>query len=161
MKTNAWFRAHPEAVFRNLSVFIDPTSEDIEKKPYFLAPEIADDMFGSEGVIAMTGYLICTSGGKVMLFLVREADFDGSMHHATEAKHEACVAARGRWTRLSWSKELMAYEISFAEGDGFAAREPRWPEDLSEETILRLVFGKQVIDCLSHPVLRRFRGEAL
>ncbi|MDV7145481.1 hypothetical protein R3X27_22580 [Tropicimonas sp. TH_r6] len=155
-KTKAWFRVHPDGVFSEVPIFIDPTSEEMEAKPYYVVPDLADELEGSDGLIYHTGYLICTASGKNMLFLVKEADMDGNMHSATEAKHEACVDAKSQWTRMTWDKDVGQYQISQAEWD---RKEPRWPEDVSEETVFRRAFGKQVIDDWDYPVLKSFRGE--
>lgn len=155
-KTRVWFRSHPEAIYAEVPIFIDPTSEDIEIKPYYVVPELADELEGSDGLTYQTGYLICTANGKVMLFLVREADMDGSMHSATEAKHEACANAQENWTRMTWERDAGQYQISHAE---WKNRKPHWPQDLNEETVFRLAFGKQVLDDWDHPVLGNFRGE--
>ena len=155
-KTKAWFRTQPDGVFTEVPIFIDPTSEEIETKPYYVVPDLADELEGSDGLTYQTGYLICTANGKIMLFLVREADMDGSMHAATEAKHEACADAQEQWTRMTWEKDAGQYQISHAD---WGKKNPRWPEDLSEETIFRLAFGKQVLDAWDHPVLKNFRGE--
>jgi hypothetical protein len=155
-KTKVWFRAHPEAVYTEVAVFIDPTSEDMEAKPYYVTPDLADVLEGNDGLNYQTGYLICTANGKNMLFLVKEADMDGSLHAATEAKHEACADAQEHWTRMTWERDAGQYQISHADWDNKTAR---WPSDVSEEAIFRLAFGKQVLDDWGHPVLKSFRGE--
>ena len=91
LKCKAWFRTHPDAVFRGLPIFTDPSSEEMEAAPYFVAPDLLNELEGSEGLLFYTGYLVCTAAGKNMLLLVKEADFDGKMHSATESKHEACL----------------------------------------------------------------------
>jgi hypothetical protein len=155
-KIKAWFRAHPDAVYTEIAIFLDPTNEDMQPKPFYVAPDLADEMEGSDGLSYQTGYLICTGDGKNMLFLVKEADMDGSMHSATEAKHGACVEAQESWTRMTWERDAGQYQISHANWDNKTAR---WPGDISEETIFRLAFGKQVLDDWDHPVLKSFRGE--
>ena len=155
-KTKAWFRAHPEAVYTEVPIFIDPTSEEMEAKPYYVVPDLADELEGSDGLKYHSGYLICTANGKNVLFLVKEADMDGSLHQATEAKHEACAEAQDQWTRMTWEKDAGQYQVSHAE---WANKTPRWPADITEETVFRLAFGKQVLDDWDHPVLKNLRGE--
>ena len=117
MKTKAWFRTHPEAVYTGVAIFVDPTSEEMEAKPFYVLPELAEELEGSDGLSAYTAYLICTANAKIMLFLVKEADMDGSMHTATEAKHDACRDARERWTRMTWERDAGQYQISQAGWD--------------------------------------------
>ena len=128
----------------------------MEPKPYYVTPHLADELEGSDGLHYYTGYLICTGNGKIMLFLVKEADMDGSLHAATEAKHEACADAQENWTRMAWERDAAQYQISQAE---WGNKSTHWPEDISEETVFRLAFGKQVLDDWDHPVLKSFRGE--
>jgi hypothetical protein len=37
--------------------------------------------------------------------------------------------------------------------------EPEWPKDLTFEQMLRIAFKGRLVDSLSHPVLKRLRGE--
>ncbi len=154
-KTKAWFRTHLEGIYPGIPVFIDPTSEDMEPKPHYLHSEMMDELEGTDGIVMMTGYLICTANLRNQLLLVREADFDGNMHSATEAKHEAAVEAKGTWVRMSWDRDSGAYDV--LHGD-FERKQPRWPEDISRVTIMRLAFGKAFIDDPDHPLLRNLRG---
>ena len=153
----AWFRCHPEAIYRGLTIFEDPTDEDeLERKPFYVLPDMEAELYGVEGIYQATGYLICTASGAVKLFLVKDADDTGKIHPATEAKHEACADAQAEWTRMVWDKDDKSYELHHAD----MPREPRWPEDLSEDTILRLAFGKAYIDDPDHPVLGRLDSPA-
>jgi hypothetical protein len=157
MKLKAWFRAHPTAIYPGLTIFEDPTDEDeMESKPFYVMPDLEPDMFGIEGTYKATGYLICTASGAVKLFLVKEADDTGKIHPATDAKHEACADAQDSWTRMTWDGDSKAYDIHHAD----MAREPRWPEDISEETVLRLAFGKAFLDDMDHPLLQRLDSPA-
>jgi hypothetical protein len=155
-KHKAWFRTHPDAIFQGLMIFQDPTSEEMEVKPHYVLPDLEPELFGMEGTYRATGYLICTASGNIQLFLVREADDSGRLNQAAESKHEACEDALNEWTRLVWDAEAKQYEINHAEW----SREPRWPEDLSEESILRLAFGKAFLDDLDHPLLQRLDSPA-
>ncbi len=155
-KTKAWFRVHHDGVFPGIPVFMDPTNEDMERKPYYLTPDIADELEGSDGLQFMTGYLICTANMKLQLLLVKEAEIDGNMHSATEAKHEACVDAQGQWVRMTWDRDAGQYDVHIAE---FQRKKPRWPEDVDRVSIMRLAFGKALIDDIDHPVLKAWRGE--
>ena len=128
----------------------------MERKPYYLTPDIADELEGSDGLQFMTGYLICTANMKLQLLLVKEADIDGNMHSATEAKHEACVDAQGQWVRMTWDRDAGQYDVHIAE---FQRKKPRWPEDVDRVSMMRLAFGKALIDDIDHPVLKAWRGE--
>jgi hypothetical protein len=37
--------------------------------------------------------------------------------------------------------------------------DPEWPKDLTFEQMLRIAFKGRLVDNLSHPVLKRLRGE--
>lgn len=155
-KIKAWFRTHETAIFPGLPIYVEPSSEDMEKKPYYVIPDVEDELEGDEGLVRHTGYLICTAAGKVLLLLVRDPDLDGSMHSATESKHDAAREAIGEWTRMSWDKDAMQYEISTAEWE---RKTVRWPDDVSEANVMRQAFGKQIIDSWDHEILKRARGE--
>jgi hypothetical protein len=157
MKLKAWFRTHPEAIFPGLTLWQDPTEEEeSDPRPYYVLPDLEPDMFGVEGTYKATGYLLCTAAGATKLFLVKEADDTGKIHPASETKHEACADAQVQWTRLVWDQVDKSYEIHHAD----MSREPRWPDDIREETILRLAFGKAFIDDPDHPVLQRLESPA-
>jgi hypothetical protein len=155
-KTKAWFQVHPDGVYTGIPVFIDPTSEDMERKPYYLTPDIADQLEGSDGLQFMTGYLICTAGMKNQLLLVKEADIDGNMHSATEAKHEACADAMTSWVRMTWDRDAGQYEVHLGQ---FERKTPRWPETIERVDIMRQAFGKALINDIDHLILKALRGE--
>jgi hypothetical protein len=155
-KTKAWFRTHPAATYPGLTIYQDPTSEEIEEPMYYVTPDLEDELWGVEGVKTMTAYLLATAGGAMYLMLVPEASDGSRISSAAEEKHSACMQAQTAWTRMSWDGDAKQYDTFEAEWD----KEPKWPEDLSEETILRLAFGKAVIDDPKHPILQKLSHPA-
>ena len=156
-KTKHWFRVHPDGIFRDVAVFYDPTSTEIEARPYFVTPDLADgEMIGVEGMRFYTAYLCCSQALANFVFVVPQADFEGNIHETSETKHEACSEAIEQWTRLAWDKDSRQYTVSHAE---WPKKTPKWPDPVNEAGILRLSFRKYVIDDLDHPLLRSLRGE--
>ena len=155
-KLRPWFRVHPQGIYRNLDIFMDPNSEEIEKKPHYVVPALADEMYGVDGLRKFTGYLIVTVNGTTQLFLVPEADEEGRNHDANEDKHEACEQALTEWTRLVWRKEEKQYQIMSADWPG---RKPKWPPELDEASVLRRAFKKAVVTDTDHPLVKLALGE--
>ena len=93
------------------------------------------------------------------LFLAPLPDpMTGRHHSAIEQKIDAVEAARTQWKRLEWSKTDLQFDDYTAVGE---IAEPKWPEDVSDATILLRAFGERnVIRDRDDPLLVKFRGEA-
>jgi hypothetical protein len=71
------------------------------------------------------------------------------------SSHEAAELGMKRWVRMQASRSAGSYEVHITKAP---LSEPEWPE-IDFEKLLELGFADHVIDDLSHPVLRRLRGE--
>jgi hypothetical protein len=74
--------------------------------------------------------------------------------------HTSATAAAERamkdWVRINADMELGAYKITVARG---AIPDPEWP-NLTFEELLRIAFRDRLVDSLTHPLVRRYLGDA-
>lgn len=163
-RIKGWFRNHPTFLVGPMDIFYPKDEGGFSDEPIFIFPNIADEL-RAEGslfenaVHEMLGHLVFTMGGALYLVLVPVPDPATGRHHAaTEQKIDALEAARTEWKRLDWNKNERQYDDLTAEG---ITTEPKWPEDISEASILNRAFGERnVIKSVDDPLIIRFRGEA-
>ena len=71
---------------------------------------------------------------------------------ATEAAEKAMTV----WVRINADMELGAYKITVARG---AIPDPEWP-NLTFEELLTIAFRDRLVNSLTHPLVRRYLGDA-
>jgi hypothetical protein len=164
MKIKGWFRCHPNVLIGPIDIFHPKEDGSFSDEPAFILPELADELRNEStafenAIREVNCYLVATKGGALYLFLAPLPDPTTGRHHiATEQKIDAVEAARTKWKRLEWSKTDLQFEDYTAVGE---IAEPKWPEDVSDATILLRAFGERnVIKDRDDPLLVKFRGEA-
>lgn len=163
-RVKGWFCNHPTFLVGPIDVFHPKDESGFADEPIFIYPDIADEL-RAEGslfenaVREMFGHLVFTMGGALCLVLVPAPDPATGRHHAAnEQKIDALEAARRQWKRLDWNKNERQYDDLTAEG---ITAEPKWPEDISEASILNRAFGERnVIRSIDDPLILKFRGQA-
>ena len=163
-RIRGWFRCHPTVLIGPIDIF-DPKEEgSFSDEPVFILPELAEELrmestAFENAIREVLCYLIATKGGAMYLFLAPLPDPATGRHHsAVEQKIDAVEAARTQWKRLEWSKTDLQFEDYTALGE---IPEPKWPEDVSEVSILTRAFGERnVIKDRNDHLLVKFRGEA-
>jgi hypothetical protein len=164
MKIKGWFRCHPMVSIGPIDIFHPKEEGSFSEEPVFILPDLADELRSEStafenAIREVVCYLVATKGGALYLFLAPVPDPTTGRHHpAIEQKIDAVEAARTRWKRLEWSKTDLQFEDYTAVGE---IAEPKWPEDVSDATILLRAFGERnVIRSNDDPLLIKFRGEA-
>jgi hypothetical protein len=67
---------------------------------------------------------------------------------------EAVKLAASQWVRLTWDQGSNTHKLATCK----SKQEPQWP-NLPMRDLLELAFRDYLIEDLSHPVLRKLRGE--
>jgi hypothetical protein len=163
-RIKGWFRNHPTFLVGPIDIFHPKDEGGFSEEPIFIFPDVADEL-RAEGslfenaVHEMLGHLVFTMGGALYLVLVPVPDPATGRHHAAnEQKIDALEAARTEWKRLDWNKNERQYDDLTAEG---ITADPKWPEDISEASILNRAFGERnVIRSIDDPLILKFRGQA-
>lgn len=94
--------------------------------------------------------------GVVFLWPTRLPRADGRLDDWSRTAAEAALMAEELWISLRSNMSLGAYEVFEATGN---IPDPDWP-DLTMEQAIKIAFRERFIDSMSHPVVRRLRGES-
>ena len=121
---------------------------------YLVAPALFEDV-GSEAKLKML-YLAITRDGVVFIWPVAMPGPDGRTCAWWESAQRAAETAKTQWVRVTSNRDEGMYETLVP--TGLSLPEPEWP-DLPFARILELAFRDRIIKSLSHPVLKRLRGE--
>ncbi len=126
--------------------------DEHDNEVYLVAPSIWPLIPGE--IKATVLFCAITLGGDFFLWPVK-LPIEGQTDRWSRPVLDAASRAEDSWIRITWNQHLRHHEIFEATGDH---PEPSWP-DLTFEEVLRIAFGDRFIQDLSHPVLRRLRGE--
>jgi hypothetical protein len=147
-----FIRVHKEPEFR-LAVAIIELKDD--RETYLVLPSVARDIPGEYVTVMM--YACINRAGVVFLWPVRLPGTDGRQLEWHRSAAKAAEMAVKSWVRIKANMSLGAYDVFEASS---TIPEPEWPKDLSFEQMLRIAFKGRLVDSLSHPVLKRLRGES-
>jgi hypothetical protein len=146
-----FIRVHKEAEFR-LPVAIIELRDD--RETFLILPSIARDIPGE--YIMVTMYTCINRQGVLFLWPVRLPGADGRQLEWHRSAAEAAEMAMKHWVRVKANMSLGAYDVYEASS---TIPDPEWPKDLTFEQMLRIAFKGRLVDSLSHPILKRLRGE--
>jgi hypothetical protein len=147
-----WVRVHPSEDYRLQTVVVELKEERetyLVDKP--LWPELAAEATFSPRVL----FTAVNRQGVVFLWPIRLPGPDGKHDDWNRSALEAAQLAQKNWLRVTANMSLGAYDVSVATA---SLPEPKWPEQPFGE-LLKIGFKDRLIDSLSHPVLRKLRGE--
>jgi hypothetical protein len=148
-----WFvRCHLDAGYR-LETNVLELKEDNET--YLVAPDLWADLAGESTFSPRALVTAINTGGTLFIWPIRLPNSDGRQDNWSKSATEAVNFACSGWVRVQANMSLGAYEVYGASG---ALAEPEWPTVPFGE-ILKIAFRDRYIDSISHPVLRRLRGE--
>jgi len=146
-----FIRVHPAPEFR-VPVAVIELKDD--RETYLVPPDIARDIPGE--YIPVTMYACINRQGVVFLWPVRLPGSDGRQLEWHRSAAEAAEMAMQRWVRVKANMSLGAYEVYEAAA---TIPDPVWPTDLAFVQMLMIAFKGRLVDSLSHPVLKRLRGD--
>lgn len=149
--TQTYFRVRPGADWQ-MQALILSLKEDGEN--YFVLPSLFDELANECRPKVLYTYV--TREGNVGLWPVNMPGEDGRLDPWSESALAAAKHAQNHWVRLVANRHLGAYDVMEATG---LVDEPKWP-DLDFKKLLSLAFKERIISDLSHPIVRKLRGEA-
>lgn len=123
-----------------------------EKLIHPIAPELWEEL--STELILVEIFTVVTINGNFFLWPIRipGGDFDKWNRSALIAAKEA----QYKWVRINPNQGKGEYEIQYATN---LDQEPQLPDESFEELFER-AFKDRYIDSISHPVIKKLRGEA-
>ena len=101
-------------------------------------------------------YTAITRQGTVFLWPVKLPRGSKKLVAWHTSATEAAEKAMKDWVRINADMELGAYKITVARG---AIPDPEWP-NLTFEELLTIAFRDRLVDSLTHPLVRRYLGDA-
>jgi hypothetical protein len=148
-----WFvRVHPDENYQLTTTVLEMKEEN---ELYLVAPSLRDDLAVESSVGPRALFTSVSRQGVVFVWPCKLPGSDGRTNSWTQSALAAVERARDRWVRVVANMNLGAYEVSEATGN---LPVPDWP-DTPFADLLRIAFNGKFIDSISHPVLRRLRGE--
>lgn len=144
-------RTHPDSTFR-LETAVIELKED--RETYLIDPELWHELPGE--IVPKVLFTTMNRQGVLSLWPIRLPREDGRHDEWNRSALEAAELAQGKWLRVAANMSLGAYEVYEAVSK---LPEPEWPEVTFPE-ILKIAFRDRFITDLSHPVVRRLRGES-
>jgi hypothetical protein len=149
----SWFvRAHPDESYRLQTAVIE-MKED--RETYLVAPALWPELATEATFSPRALFTAVNRQGVVFLWPIRLPGPDGRVDEWSRTALEAADMAGKGWVRIAANMSLGAYDVFRATGQ---LPEPEWP-DLPFKDLLRIAFKDRYITDLTHPVLRRLRGE--
>ncbi len=145
-----WFRVHPDEAFRMAVAVL--TLKD-EGETYIVSPDLAMDHPTEITPVLLVTYV--TRQGVIGIWPLRQPRSDGRTDGWMRSASDAAQIAMTRWVRLQANRAAGAYDVRVTKAD---LADPEWP-DANFEKLLELGFEDHIIEDMSHPVLRRLRGE--
>lgn len=145
-----FFRVHPDETYRLATAVLELKEE---REIYLVDPAICSEIPGE--VSPRQIFTVITRSGVVSIWPVRMPGEDGRFDEWSRSALEAAQMGMTRWVRMAANMGLGAYEVFEATAD---QAEPVWPE-VSFKRLLEIGFRDKFIRDVSHPVLRRLRGE--
>lgn len=145
-----YFRVRPGDDWR-MEALILQLKEDGEN--YFVMPQLAFEL-ASECRPKML-YTYVDRDGNLGIWPINLPGEDGRLDAWSQSAHTAAAHAEERWVRLLANRHVGAYDVIEATN---LAEEPKWPE-MDFKKVLSLAFKERLITSMSHPIVRRLRGE--
>jgi hypothetical protein len=144
-----WVRAHHDESLNYPVATID--ASDDRDDVYLLDGPIYDLVKGRSGV--KTKWLVPTMTSMGILFLWSVRLPSPRIKNDTWARSclKCLERARTGWRRIDSNPATGSYESYVSE---IAIKDPRWPEDLSVESLVASAFENRVIKTMDHPVLK-------
>lgn len=148
--TQTYFRVRPEGEWQ-MEALILQLKEDGEN--YLVTRGLFDELYNECRPKVLYTYV--TREGNIGLWPVNMPGEDGRLDPWSESAHAAAKHAQSHWVRLVANRQLGAYDVMEASN---LADKPVWP-DLDFKKLVSLAFKDRVISDMSHPIVRKLRGE--
>ena len=150
-----FFRCHPD--FR-MSAFVLTIEDGIDRKAFLLTKPIAQTLKPGE-YQQRELRLLTTNFGELILYPLGLASDVGNKW--TASAREAVARAQSEWVRMAADRTMGQYFARAAEDQALMG-EPKWPDDISKETIIEKAFGADsIITSLDHYAMQKLAGLSL
>ena len=143
-----FFRVHPDWMFQTQVLELKE-----ENETYLVGRPLWDELIGELTPRAI--FAVMNRQGVFFLWPARLPRDDGRKDAWAGSALNAASKAKTHWIRLVANMSLGAYDIFQAPS---TLADPVWPEEKFEQ-LLDLAFKDMLIKDMSHPVVRRLRGE--
>jgi hypothetical protein len=149
-KPQEFIRVHPEPA---MSIIINGYHDDDEREHYLVLPGIEDLI---KRFVRPAQIVVCVNRqGSVFLWPVPLPSNDRRSNNAwTTSARAGMELAKKDWISLRSDMDSGCYEADLAQGK---LPEPIWPDKTLGE-LLRLAYGKKIIDSPNHPKVRDLLG---
>jgi len=144
-------RTHPDESYR-LETAVLELKED--RETYLVERDLWHELPGE--IVPKVLYTTMNRQGVLSLWPIRLPQEDGRHDDWSRSALDAAEMAKSNWIRVTANMSLGAYEVYKAVSN---LPEPEWPE-IDFQEVLRIAFRDKFITDLSHPVIRRLRGES-
>lgn len=148
-----WFRTNPDPTYR-LDTGVIELKDDDDRAIYLVKPELRPHLAAETTFSCRSLFVAINTLDVVFIWPVKLPRPDGKIDNWTRSARQAAEMAQTKWCRIQANMPLQSYDLQTSE----MARAPVWP-DLPMQELLRIAFEEQFIDSLSHPILKRLRGE--
>ncbi len=149
---SCFVRANPDPDYRLQTAVIE-LKED--REVYLVAQTLWPDLSAEPMFKPKLLVLAMNRQGGLFIWELNLPRPDGRADEWSRSALEALDMATRQWVRVVANMPLGCYEVYTASGE---LGEPIWP-DLTLKELLRIAFKDRFITDISHPVLRRLRGE--
>jgi hypothetical protein len=143
-------RVHQDPSYRLTPAAIIELKED--REVYLVVPDMARQLPGEFSMATL--HLTINRQGVLHLWPVKLPGPDGKHNEWHRTAADAAERAMKKWVRVTANMSLGAYETFEAIDD---LSDPVWP-DISFEQILKIAFGRHIVDRADHPLVQRLRG---
>ena len=129
-----------------------------ENEWYMIEPDILPEIQLESQLRVRTVYVCVTMNSTPFVTCIPQPDEMGKINPWHESGHRTMEEAKQCWVRRQADKANSGYIITKAMNAKLP--DPKWPTMTLDELIGK-AFDKFYIDDISHPVLRRLRGEMM
>jgi hypothetical protein len=148
----SWIQTHPDKSYR-MSTCVLELKDD--RETYLVDPSLWSELGGESTFGTRSLFTSITRQGALFIWPVRMPGPDGKLDTWSASSMEAAQRASGNWVRVASNMHASMYDVFETTA---AWPDPQWPSE-SFADLLRVAFKGKFIDNLSHPVLKRLRGE--
>ena len=154
-KPDEFFRCMPD---EDYSMDAHILSLKTENEWYMIEPDILPEIQLESQLRVRTVYVCVTMNSTPFVTCIPQPDEMGKINPWHESGHRTMEEAKQCWVRRQADKANSGYIITKAMNAKLP--DPKWPTMTLDELIGK-AFDKFYIDDISHPVLRRLRGEMM
>jgi hypothetical protein len=146
----AFIQVHPGEDFE-MSTAVLVVKE--ERETYLVEKHLWEEL--ASEIVLKHLYTAITRQGNLCIWPVRLPRADGKLDPWNISAHEIAKRAKGTWLRVISNQQVGAYEY-IEPSERFP--DPEWPSQSFLE-LLELAFGQRIIRDLSHPAVKKLRGQ--